>query len=520
MSCSNSNPGQIDNFHTVTFDSNGGSPVASQQIAHGEKIAKPNDPSKLGYDFVNWTYQGEEWSFIGYVVTSDMTLDANWELITYSITYKYNGGDVILYNPKTYTVLDNITLIEPRKSGFQFLGWFDESDRKITHVGQDVVGDLVLSAKWNANLNSLTITSNDETKGTVSVVSGSGYSLESITVQANPVGDSVFIGWYDGETRLSTEPTYSFVMPREDYSFSAVFFSKEENEQYEAWKLTHGVTPVFDNEMKTVQYGLYPQTYVKDSDLVDALNQMEPTGPNGWYLYNGEYYTKATAKKGIQTKFNDFETIVGGDTYWFKCEPITWNILSNDESGYLLLSSFLLEPQKYNSSTWAGYQTIGGERVYANNYEKSSVRKYLNNEFLQTAFKFEDKYIQTTLVKNGGTTTESDTNMHACKNTNDKVFLPSYKDCLNKNYGFIETTGQSQTRGCKTTDWARTLGAYTDLDNTTSPSNYQNGSYWTRSPTDTYNVIEVWSINSNGDISESTPISEKISIRPCIVISM
>ena len=64
---------------TVTFDSDGGSEVASQVVMQGEKIVKPENPIKEGYVFKCWTYENEPWSFIGLPVTSDMTLLAIWE---------------------------------------------------------------------------------------------------------------------------------------------------------------------------------------------------------------------------------------------------------------------------------------------------------------------------------------------------------------------------------------------------------------------------------------------------------
>ena len=66
-------------FHTVTFDSQNGSNVPSQQVKHGEKITKPTDPTKEGYSFEGWTYDEQEWIFSIYVVTEDITLTANWE---------------------------------------------------------------------------------------------------------------------------------------------------------------------------------------------------------------------------------------------------------------------------------------------------------------------------------------------------------------------------------------------------------------------------------------------------------
>ena len=64
--------------HTVSFNSNNGSAVAPQTVLHGEKASKPADPTRSGYTFDGWYYQGEQWSFIGYVVTENMTLVAHW----------------------------------------------------------------------------------------------------------------------------------------------------------------------------------------------------------------------------------------------------------------------------------------------------------------------------------------------------------------------------------------------------------------------------------------------------------
>ena len=65
--------------HTVTFDVISETPVPEPQIVkHGEKLTRPRDPQRIGHIFDGWYYQGEKWSFIGYVVTEDMTLTAHW----------------------------------------------------------------------------------------------------------------------------------------------------------------------------------------------------------------------------------------------------------------------------------------------------------------------------------------------------------------------------------------------------------------------------------------------------------
>ena len=73
-------------YYTVTFDSDGGSEVATLTILAGEKVSKPTDPQKSSslseYEFLYWEYNGEEWNFEKNVVTGDLTLVAKWKKVT------------------------------------------------------------------------------------------------------------------------------------------------------------------------------------------------------------------------------------------------------------------------------------------------------------------------------------------------------------------------------------------------------------------------------------------------------
>jgi M6 family metalloprotease-like protein/uncharacterized repeat protein (TIGR02543 family) len=71
----------IKTFYTVTFETDGGSLVESQIIEEGKKVIKPLTPTKTGYQFVDWFLDDERWVFIGYIVTENMTLTAEWEAV-------------------------------------------------------------------------------------------------------------------------------------------------------------------------------------------------------------------------------------------------------------------------------------------------------------------------------------------------------------------------------------------------------------------------------------------------------
>ncbi len=262
-----------------------------------------------------------------------------------------------------------------------------------------------------------------------------------------------------------------------------------------------GITPVFDETNKTVTYGSYPQTHVSDSNTIAELNKLTTAESNGWYLYNDEYYAKKSANPyEASYTFDDGTTIKSGTTYWFKCEPIKWKILTSSDGTYSLVSTVLLDAHQYASSS--------------NNYMNSEIRAWLNNDFLNSAFNLDSSLIQTTTVDNSASTTDSSSNTSACTNTEDKIYLLSYKDYLNADYGFSTSTSSTTTRECKTTDYARANGIWYS----TSSLYYYNGWYWTRSPNSLYSN-RAWNVNDDGSL-DVLVYGTDLGVRPAITIKI
>ena len=67
---------------TVTFNTNGGSTIPSEQVVIGQKISAPSTPSKAGYVFDDWYLNGKPFDF-SRPITEDITLVAGWE--TYEV---------------------------------------------------------------------------------------------------------------------------------------------------------------------------------------------------------------------------------------------------------------------------------------------------------------------------------------------------------------------------------------------------------------------------------------------------
>lgn len=71
---------EVETF-TVTFDSNGGSSVASQVVDSGSLVTEPEDPTQDGYDFLYWYTDNSEVAYVfSTPITADLTLTASWEV--------------------------------------------------------------------------------------------------------------------------------------------------------------------------------------------------------------------------------------------------------------------------------------------------------------------------------------------------------------------------------------------------------------------------------------------------------
>lgn len=134
--------GEVIGAYTVTFQSEGGSEVASQ-IRANAPAARPADPTKEGHTFIGW-YNGEsEWNFET-PVTEKLTLTAKWQINRYTITFDTAGGSEVA--PITQDYGTTITApANPTKTGYTFAGW----DKTIPTTMP--AGDMTITARWTEN---------------------------------------------------------------------------------------------------------------------------------------------------------------------------------------------------------------------------------------------------------------------------------------------------------------------------------------------------------------------------------
>ena len=215
------------------------------------------------------------------------------------------------------------------------------------------------------------------------------------------------------------------------------------------------------------QNGEYPQAGVTDESLISILSKITQTDSQGYVSYNGTRYLK---KYGA----------------YYKVEPIQWRWLDTKDGGKpMYVSEKCLDSRRYDYGD-------------SNNYKNSSIRKWLNGDFLDKAFS-DDSLIATTLVDNSTTSTGEDTNPYACENTNDRIFLLSRQEMRNEDYFADE-----KSRVCYGTEYCGEGELY----------------HWTRSPYSSDSGL-VWEVSIYGDLGANNLFGyEWRGVRPALCFDL
>lgn len=201
------------NSYKLTYNANGGSvSTASKSLTYGSAYGTLPTPTRSGYKFNGWytaASGGTKVSDTTTIGASNVTIYAQWSLVTYTITYNLNGGTNSSSNPISYNVTSSaITLANPTRTGYTFGGWYTESSftNKVTSIATGSTGNKSFYAKWTANTYTVsydanggsgTTASSSHTYGTAKTLTSNGFSRTGYT----------FLGWSTSST--ATSATYT-----------------------------------------------------------------------------------------------------------------------------------------------------------------------------------------------------------------------------------------------------------------------------------------------------------------------
>lgn len=116
---------------TVTFDSDGGTPVETQKIKKGGTITVP-ESTKEGFVLDGWYKDDQKVTNKTYIFT-DTTLKAKWlseAAKTYTITFDSKGGSEV--EKLVVECEKEVKFGEaPTKEGYNFVSWVDKNETPI-----------------------------------------------------------------------------------------------------------------------------------------------------------------------------------------------------------------------------------------------------------------------------------------------------------------------------------------------------------------------------------------------------
>lgn len=245
-----------------------------------------------------------------------------------------------------------------------------------------------------------------------------------------------------------------------------------------------------------VEFGSYPQsevTMINDSALWVKLDEAEKnwvsygyysgtgnvsgTGDVGtmkqgdWMKYaditleDGSRYRAVTFEayrpdgvsynKESKFSYQDDNGYATTNIYYFKFEPLQWQILDPDIG--LVLCKNIIDAQPYSDTVYKDYKYYGDSNhtYFVNNYAKSTIRTWLNDNFYDTAFsKTEQKNIAPITLDNSAYSKEY--TVYNSISTKDNIFLLSYNEAQQEKYGL----NSDESRKATGTAYAEAQGFY------------------------------------------------------------
>ena len=126
----NSTPEESIEKYTVSFDTQGGSSVASQEVASGSFATRPTDPTKDNYSFIGWFKEagGETiFDFENDAILTDTTIYASWldssssDATTAKFYWNYTGAPSDIYETVVFKNGGRISKpADPTRDGYEF----------------------------------------------------------------------------------------------------------------------------------------------------------------------------------------------------------------------------------------------------------------------------------------------------------------------------------------------------------------------------------------------------------------
>ena len=328
----------------VTYIENG--EEKQKVVPYNDVLSGLETPSKDGYTFNKWVYSNGDLFDPSKPITDDITIVPTFTPITYTITYDLDGGMMLVSNPDTYTIEDNITLAKPVKPNYDFVGW--EGTDITGSLENVVINGLIGNRSYKAIYapTDYTISYTGLTDSEIGALNNptsynvltSSYTLNNPSDRLDDDGDVIqtFSGWKDGNT-VSNTITIPNLSSMGNKTFEAVWTNVDPNVYTITYELNGGVLSSSN-----------PTSFTKNTDTF-TLNEPTKVG----YTFKGWSGTDLTGddNKNVQVvkgtkKDLSFTANYTANTYKVKFNnnggegSITDQTLTYDQATNLTINTF------------------------------------------------------------------------------------------------------------------------------------------------------------------------------------
>ncbi len=256
----------LNNKYGVIYHANGGTGEPSSQTKYyGQDITLSTvKPTRTGYTFKKWNTSSDGSGITyapgaTYSENAPLHLYAQWEAISYTITYNANGGTgAPSSQTKIYDQKVTLSSLKPTRTGYDFVCWNTKSNGSGTnwYPGDTYgyyEGNLYLYAKWKAKTYTITYNANGGTGAPASQTKTHGKSINLRSSTPTREGYD-FVCWYTNSNGSGVRWD-----PNENYSIDEdlYLYAQWEPKTYTITYNANGGTGAPSSQTKTYDQTIY-----------------------------------------------------------------------------------------------------------------------------------------------------------------------------------------------------------------------------------------------------------------------
>ena len=284
--------------YEVSFNTQGGTPVAGWIIGSNATITLPPAPSRAGFNFNGWFTTPTGGSPVGSTYgphTGDLEFYAQWSPVLHNVTYEEYGGTAV--PDATFVSGGTVTLpAAPTRAGYTFDGWFTAQTGGTMYnpTFSPPDGNLVVHAQWTRDPFTVTY----EEYGGTTVPDSEFASGGTVTLPSKPTrAGYTFDGWFTAQTggikygSTSSPPDGNLVV-------------------HAQW------TQISANTLFTVTYQEHGGTTVSDATFVSGGTVTLPADPTrAGYTFDG-WFTEETDGTRFNSTFSPADENIVVHAQW------------------------------------------------------------------------------------------------------------------------------------------------------------------------------------------------------------